>query len=335
MTYESYNYSIAANYAGLAIGSIFFIPFVHRYGRRPLYLMSNSIQLAIAIWAAYMKTPGEVIANSLVGGVGGAISETIAMITIADIYFLHHHALMSGIFLMMQAVGAFIGPVVMGYAVNNVGWRWMWKITAIMIAVNLLASFLFFEESKYIPHSDGRPMHHQNIQEPTIGMAVKDPQDQAYDLRTVSTSPGISYPPKSYRQRLALSTPTDEPVLRHFIQPFMILFAIPGVLYASVTYGTLLAWMSMMTSSLSYYTLLPPYNLNPSQVGLLSLGPFVGLAIGSIIFPYASDWSIIRLAKRNKGIFEPEMRLWPAIGGAVISFAGILVFGYCLGDVSS
>jgi MFS family permease len=335
VTYDSYNQSIALNYAGLAVGSIFFIPFVHRYGRRPLYLASMVVQLAACIWAAYMHNSGELIANSFVGGLGGALSETIAVVTIGDLYFVHHHALLNGIFLFMQSIGAYIGPVVMGYAVINVGWRWMWNITSIMIGVTLAASLLFFEETKYVPVCNGEASSTptQNVSPESSSLKAGDGAIDLDETQRVTTTE-LAYSRKSYRQRMALVTPTDEPILRHFYQPISILFAIPGVAYCAITYGTMLAWISMLSSAQSYYTLLPPYNLDPSQVGLLSLGPFIGLFVGTIIFSPASDWSIVKLSTRNKGVFEPEMRLWLSFLGAGLGFAGILVFGYCLGQVS-
>lgn len=342
VTYEVYNQSIAVNYAGLAVGSIFFIPFIHRYGRRPLYLASMVVQLATCVWAAYMRTPGEVIANSLVGGLGGALSETIAVVTIGDLYFVHHHAILNGIFLLMQSIGAFIGPVIMGYAVENVGWRWMWNITAIMIGFTLVVSFFLFEESKYIPiyhgeASTAEEQHQQQVlaaaQKPSRDADIKDSDDHEAGRTPSATS--IAYPRRSYWQRMALVTYTDEPVLRHFYQPFLLFFAIPGVGYAAITYGTMLAWIAMLSSSASFYPAGPPWNLTPDQIGLLSLGPFVGLLIGSAVFSPLSDGSILWLSKRNKGIFEPEMRLWLALPGAILCFIGLVVFGYMIGDVCS
>lgn len=336
VTYEIYNQAVAANYAGLAIGSIFFIPFVHRYGRRPLYLASTLVQLATAIWGVYMQSSGEVIAMSLVSGLGGALSETIVLVTIGDMYFLHQHALLNGLFLLMQSVGAFVGPAAMGYAVQYLGWRWMWKITAILIGSNLAASIVLFEESKYIPQYNGQPVSASETQvsnQSPIDSIDKKALER--NLSFVATETEVHYEARSYRQRMALITPTDEPVIRHFYQPFLILFTIPGVAYAAITYGTMLAWMAVMATSISFFTLLPPWNLQPNQVGLLSLAPFVGLFIGSVLFSPLSDRSIIMLSKRNKGVFEPEMRLWLALGGALLCFAGCLVYGYCIGRVSS
>lgn len=47
-----------------------------------------------------------------------------------------------------------------------------------------------------------------------------------------------------------------------------------------------------------------------------------------------NDWSAKWLSKRNKGIFEPEMRLWLALPAALIIPAGILMFGIGLANGS-
>ncbi|KPI42084.1 putative MFS-type transporter [Cyphellophora attinorum] len=318
VTYDSYNQSIALNYAGLAASAI-----SGKHGGA-----ACSMHLG-----RYMHNSGELIANSFVGGLGGALSETIAVVTIGDLYFVHHHALLNGIFLFMQSIGAYIGPVVMGYAVQNVGWRWMWNITSIMIGVTLAASLLLFEETKYVPVCNGEASSTptQNTSPESSSLKAGDGAIDLDETQRVTTTE-LAYNRRSYRQRMALVTPTDEPILRHFYQPISILFAIPGVAYCAITYGTMLAWISMLSSAQSYYTLLPPYNLDPNQVGLLSLGPFIGLFVGTIIFSPASDWSIVKLSTRNKGVFEPEMRLWLSFLGAALGFVGILVFGYCLGQ---
>ncbi|KAG5295227.1 membrane transporter [Histoplasma ohiense] len=42
---------------------------------------------------------------------------------------------------------------------------------------------------------------------------------------------------------------------------------------------------------------------------------------------YVSDWCIIFLSRRNKGILEPEFRLWTMLVPAIINTAGILMYG--------
>lgn len=40
-----------------------------------------------------------------------------------------------------------------------------------------------------------------------------------------------------------------------------------------------------------------------------------------------SDWFVLRRARRNKGIMEPESRLWLLIVPAVLNSAGLLMYG--------
>ncbi|KAM0548771.1 hypothetical protein ACHAPJ_009767 [Fusarium lateritium] len=323
------NNSLAVQYAGLAFGSIFFLPFTYRYGRRPVYLASTSIQLIATIWTACMTTRAELYVTNLLQGLSGAVSESIVMITITDLFFVHQHALLNGIFLFMQSIGAYLGPVAMGYVVAPLGWRWVWWITAILLGVNLIFVLFAFEETKYTPQILGESSR-MDPADPQDGSDPKSPKTQK--LITVSSNVATLHRPKSYRERLALTTMTEEPILPHFYQPILILFKIPGVAYAAITYGLLLAWTSSISSSQSYYTIFPPYNLGADQIGLLSLPPFIGLAIGTIIFAPLSDWLIVWLSKRNSGIFEPEMRLWLAPSGAALSIGGLLMFGLCLAN---
>lgn len=83
------NAASAVNYAALAVGCVLFIPLVHKYGRRPVYLLSSALQFAACIWLAKTVTPGDMIGSNLISGLGGAISETIVQITIADLFFVH------------------------------------------------------------------------------------------------------------------------------------------------------------------------------------------------------------------------------------------------------
>lgn len=66
----------------------------------------------------------------------------------------------------------------------------------------------------------------------------------------------------------------------------------------------------------------------------MNIAPFIGAVLG---FPFGgllSDKSILWLSKRNGGIYEPEMELWLALPIAIISPAGILMFGLGLAYVS-
>jgi hypothetical protein len=78
-----------------------------------------------------------------------------------------------------------------------------------------------------------------------------------------------------------------------------------------------------------------PYNFNAAQIGLFHLGGFTGTLLATLTAPPLIDWLIVRLAKRNEGIFEPEMRLWMMFPAAAINSAGLMLSGIGLAKVCS
>lgn len=140
----------------------------------------------------------------------------------------------------------------------------------------------------------------------------------------------ISIPRKTYVQRLGLLTTSPggwKKFARHIYQPFVIMCTFPAIAYTALTYGSLLAWFSVLVSTYSVYFTLPPYNFSSAGIGLLNLAPFIGTLFGSVFGGYMSDWLIIRLSRRNNGVYEPEMRLWLTIPNIFILPAGMLMFG--------
>lgn len=105
------------------------------------------------------------------------------------------------------------------------------------------------------------------------------------------------------------------------------MFIFPAVAYTALIYGSLLAWFSVVVSSYSVYFTLPPYNFSSAGIGLLNLGPFIGSVFGSIYGGILNDWLIIRLSRRNKGVYEPEMRLWSALPAVILLPGSLLMIG--------
>ncbi|KAL2829356.1 MFS general substrate transporter [Aspergillus pseudoustus] len=314
-TFDQLNNALATQFAGLATGCILFIPFVHRYGRRPVYLLSILVQLGSGVWNGYVESSGELIACNLLSGLGGAISETIVQITIADLFFVHQRGTLNGLFLLMQG--------------SNLGWRWMWWITAILTGANLAITLGLLEETKYVPVFSGQVTNAAVPQEPTelINSNKMAQVSKSIDENAAIDS-DIRLPPrKSYFERIALVTRTHEPIRHHFYQPLLTLITIPAVGYVAVTYGFLLANIAVINNTGAYYLIIPPYNFQPSSVGLFSLASFVGSALGSGSGGYTNDRISVLLAKRNNGIHESETRLYTTFPAAVVCVSGLLMYG--------
>jgi MFS family permease len=344
LTVGQLNGATALNYTGLAVGSFLFIPLMHKYGRRPLYVFSTALQLAACAWLARAHTQTDMWMCNLLSGLGGAVCETIVQVTICDLYFVHQHAAMNALYLLFTSIGAFLGPVAAGYVVDSQGWRWMWWWCVILFAVNLLLVVFFFEESKYVGAIQTQQVREPAIEQETTKGATEHVDNRiqqlnsATDHNVITQSKSRSYidtsiPIQSYGKRMALFTATNDSILRHMRDPVPLLFTFPAIAFTAVTVGSILAVFAILTSVQAIYLFAPPYNFSAKEVGLMNIAPFLGTIPGVFVGGYLNDKSIVLLSKRNFGVYEPEMRLWLALPCAILGPAGVLMLGVGLANV--
>jgi len=116
------------------------------------------------------------------------------------------------------------------------------------------------------------------------------------------------------------------PIWKIYTRP-VILFFYPAVLWGFLIYGTTLTWIVVFSVINGVIFVAPPYNFTVSQVGLISLSPFILTIIGEIISGPLNDWICLRLTKKNKGIYEPEFRLVLITVVIVLGCVGFFGFG--------
>lgn len=95
-------------------GNFFWVPFANKYGRRPTYVISYTLYLACSIWAIFDKTYGGFLAARILMGVGSGAAETIAPITISDIFFLHERGAVMSLYTSFLSVGVGFGLLIAG-----------------------------------------------------------------------------------------------------------------------------------------------------------------------------------------------------------------------------
>ena len=364
-SYEILNDSYAAGSATLCIGALVFIPVALKFGRRPIYLLSLLLQLFVSIWAAKLATVADLILVNAFNCLLGALAEVIIQMTVADVFFIHQRGMMNSIYVWIMMIGCSLAPLAAGFITDSQGWRWVWWWMTILFGACLVVFFFLYEETKFVDILDGSSPTRTSSSElgsdsmPELAKdkkelknkgteAIMDPgleETLEAQFNGVKTSKFAAYateiiidpsiPRKTYSQRLKMWSNFPGPLtsyLRHAYHPVIIIFTFPAALYVSVLYGLITAAWQVMVTVISSEMTEPPYNFNASQIGLMSVAPFIGNTIGSLISGPISDWLVLRLAKRNGGIFEPEMRLWNLLGFAPFVPAGMLVFGYGLGN---
>lgn len=341
------NDSYAAGCAALMVGGVAMIPFALKYGRRPIYLYSLAVQCAMGIWSARLENVGDMLATQVIMCFVGALCEVMAQMTVADIYFVHERGLMNSIYIWVLTIGASLAPVPGGYIAQSMGWRWIWWFLAIFIGAAFFA-FLFFYEETWFDRNAESVIYAVAIEPPATEKKPKadiptEDEAQIGAVRTFhgsdapvtekQTDPNI--PLKTYRQKFTLTTSNTRPLssyIHHSVQPFLVMWHMPAVLYMAVLNGATVSAQIIPITLFSTYLYSPPYNFNPSQVGLMGIAGFIGTLLFAMVGGRLSDSMILRLAKRNGGIYEPEMRLWLILIFVPFIAIGLLTFGIGLAN---
>ncbi|KAL3476275.1 major facilitator superfamily domain-containing protein [Aspergillus californicus] len=348
------NNSYALGCGFLGIGAVILTPPALKFGRRPLYILSTMVIFAVSIWSAKMQKAVDLMLVNAFSCFSGALSEVMIQMTIADVFFVHERGMVNSIFIWTAQIGASLGALVAGFITVSQGWRWVWWWNVILFGVCVLLFLFLYEETKYIPlpvcldgittsvtdsEEDTRPDTKKTKEQDkmkdvgTASLATEITEQGKQNALVTNTSARIdpSIPRKSYLQRLSLLTISPggwKMFLLHSWQPFVILATLPGVLFGALAYGVLVALQNTLSTTMSSRMTLDPYNFSADQIGLMSLAPFIGVSIASMIVGGLSDRWILYLAHRNRGIYEPETRLWMMIPFIPFVLAGALIFGF-------
>ncbi|KAI1370575.1 MFS general substrate transporter [Hypoxylon crocopeplum] len=317
----------------IGISLFIFNPLAKKIGRRPVYVMSSIIMLTGSIWGSLAKDYNSFLGSRMWSGLGMAPYEVLVQCTIADIYYVHERATRIAAWNMFLLCGISGGGLIAGYIIEDQGWQWTLIWCAIIFGVLLPLVLLFVPETAY-----RRPSYEAHLA--TGGVAVRDAksetdekkaasseQEENVRVETVETG-AVTERKESFIQSLRLwrGTYTDTPLWKIAMRPVVVFFY-PAVLWGFLLYGITLSWIVVFSVVNAVIFTAPPYNFSVSEVGLISLSPFILTFVGEIISGPMNDWVCLYLAKKNRGIYEPEFRLPPIIISFLVGIVGFFGFG--------
>lgn len=199
----------------------------------------------------------------------------------------------------------YIGPVCGGFLSADAGWRWIFWVLAIAIAVVSLAAIFTINET-YAP----------------VLLARKTAR-----LRKETSNPAL-------RSKLEQNLTPKEVFVRAITRPTKLMLFSPICalmsLYMAVVYGILYLLFTTFT-----FVFQEAYGFSESTVGLTYIGLGIGNFMGLAALGYSSDRILKRLTEKNGGKGKPEYRLPPLILGAPFIPAGLFVYGWTAQNAST
>lgn len=266
---------------GFCVGPLLLSPLSEIYGRKRILNCGNVVFLVWHVACGLAPNMSSLILFRFLAGMGGSATFTIGGALISDLFDIDMRGTASSIYALGTLSGPIFGPVGGGFVTKHIGWRWNFWVVAIPSAVLALCTAFFTKES-----------NHQVI----IRWKVEK-------MRKELLNPNL----RSCYQGPKPAT-SSQMVLSHMTTPFRLLLFSPIILLLSL-YGAFVYGMQYVFSTTIPSVFTTTYDWNNEYTGFAYLGLGLGFMIGALSVARINDVTVVRLARANNNVPEPEMRL--------------------------
>ncbi|OBR11181.1 Major facilitator superfamily transporter [Colletotrichum higginsianum IMI 349063] len=318
----------------LGLSNVFALPAASLIGKRYTILASLVLFFVFCLWSAEASTFADLRASRILGGLAGGLVEALGPSFVAESFPEQQLASAMVVYVGLLAAGSAIGPIVAGVVAEGLGdWRWYFRILSAMIFVTFFGSLIMLPETR-VEVSREAEVELSTITEDSPKGQLPSPT--CTEIETANGRSGALSRRTSLGQQWRLRSFSMAYVdmdwklaASSLIHPIQLLVA-PQVLITTFIFGLTIGWTVLVSILVSVVYSPPPFLWGARAIGLLSIGPLVGLLVGLPVGGALADYLFNRATRRNGGISDPASRL-PAVAiGGLISPAGCLVIGYGL-----
>ncbi|KAF2276224.1 MFS general substrate transporter [Westerdykella ornata] len=297
------SFAVSIFVLGFAIGPLFLSPLSEIYGRRIILNIANLFFCAFSLGCALSPNLAGLLVMRLLAGMGGSACLTIGSGVISDLFVIEERGKAMAIYSMGVLWGPVIGPIIGGFVAQRAGWRWVFWVPFIASTVICTAIAVLNRETN-----------------PVVLMNWKTNKLRKETGRPELENVYLHGKPAHLRSpRSILTRGIFVPLKLLFMSPIVLLLS----LYISFVFGLLYMLFTTVTP-----TFVRTYGFSPELSGLAYLGIGLGAMLGIVVVARTSDSTVVKLTKRNKGIYEPEMRLPLMVFFGMLIPAGLFWYGW-------
>lgn len=322
----------------------------NKLGKRPVYLFSSTMALVGCIIGEAAKTYRTLVTARAIQGLSCSAYESIVISSVGDLFFVHERSPRVAIIMfMLTAVNNGVS-IIAGPITAELGWTYNFHILLPFTALQLILLFLFCPETTYnrsavydaditasdedvhalgdVEEKDRRSGQYARENDGTQPSQAEKAETSLH-FETIPTQTSTQRPRKTFVQRLALysTNSTSEPAWKMLLACPAIMLNV-GAAYSIATSGLIITWSVALSVIAAVLWSVPPYSLTAAGVGYVSVGPLIGGCLGALVYGWLSDPFIKRMAARNGGVYEPEMKLPVVLIGLAPAIGGLVGFGY-------
>lgn len=282
---------------GEAFGPLFIGPLSETYGRLPIYHTTNILFIIFSIACAVSSNINMLLAFRFLNGMGvAAISLNSSVV--GDMFIQEERAGIQALINLPALTGLAIAPIVGGYVSENLGWRWVYWLGAIIGGLCEVSFVILFRESYKVKILEQKASRQRRETGNT-------------NFRSIYASESKS---------------SSEIFAEAIVRPAKILILSPIVLvmslYAAIIFGVQYLIMTTMTVVFE-----ENYNMSEGTAGLMFLGRGIGSTIGIIVCRFTMNRYIVKKKATSEGM-KPEHRLPPMVFGSISMPLGLLLYGW-------
>ncbi|CAI7613213.1 unnamed protein product [Penicillium glandicola] len=288
---------------GFAIGPLIVAPMSELYGRAIVYHVTNVVFLGATIGCALSTDMGMFLAFRFISGCAGVAPLALGGGTIGDLMPPERMGTAMAIWGLGSLIAPVFSPIAGGYLSEAAGWRWVfWVIVIPMAILTILSPFLVRET--YAPvllEAKAR-----RLRKETGNLQLKSRLNPGFSRREVIIM-ALIRPPKL--------------LLTSFVVTII-------ALEVAVVYG----YQYLVFTTLAYI-FQDKYHLSTGMSGLVYLGTGVGTILGVFIIGYTTDKVAERKKTRASALgkeVQPEEYLWPMLPSGLLAPVGLLWYGWSL-----
>ena len=227
-------------------------------------------------------------------------------------WFVHERGFRIGVFTVGLVGGLNLVLPISAVIITDYGWRVANYGMAGMFLLVIILVFLLMPESTYLraealnldtsSHDNSPQLTKESAEHLEEPVASEKPTFTSTNSRTTTTD--ASGHDSFWRQYHLWSgrTYNEASVFTLSIRPFQMALS-PSVLWGGVIYSCGIAWLVLISVTVSQIFSAPPYSFTIIHVGLTKLSSFTASILGALISHPLSDRLAVYMAKHNKGIY--------------------------------
>ncbi|THZ03825.1 MFS general substrate transporter [Aureobasidium pullulans] len=282
---------------GSALGPLLASPLSEHYGRAKVYNCGNIIFLGSIAGCACSVNVSMLIAFRFLSGFSGVTPLALGGGSVSDLMPSESLGMAMAIWALGSLIPPSFAPIAGGYLSETLGWRWIfWVIAIPMALLTIISPFLLRE---------------------TYGPILLERKAKRIRRQTGDCN---------YRVDPGTQTTSHRAILQAFARPTTLFLSSPIIWILGTQSAVVYGYLYLVFTTLSY-VYQDRYHFSAGQSGLTYLGEAIGTLLGVFTVGAASD-KVIKQRQKAQQTLKPENWLWPTAVGSVLIPIGLFWYGW-------